>query len=90
MRLPHSPVANDANGTRNFRHFPGDGRTTSGINNTTDFQLKKQRLSKLRKEKLSKSKPTKVTTFLPESQRFKMPFVIKVGVRLRHPVVAQW
>jgi hypothetical protein len=51
--------------------------TTSEINNTTDFQLKKQRLSKLRKEKLSKSKPTKVTTFLPESQRFKIPFIIK-------------
>jgi hypothetical protein len=50
---------------------------TSGINNTTDFQLKKQRLSKSRKEKLSKSKPTKVTTFLLESQRFKIPFIIK-------------
>jgi hypothetical protein len=51
--------------------------STSKINNKTDFQLKKQRLSDLRKEKLSKSKPAKVTTFLPESQRFKIPFIIK-------------
>jgi hypothetical protein len=34
----------------------------SKINNKTDFQLKKQRLSNLRKEKLSKPKPAKVTT----------------------------
>jgi hypothetical protein len=40
----------------------------SKINNKTDFQSKKQRLSDLRKEKLSKPKPAKVTTFLPESQ----------------------
>jgi hypothetical protein len=51
--------------------------TTSEINNKTDFQLKKQRLSNLRKGKLSKPKPTKVTTFLPECQRFKIPFIIK-------------
>jgi hypothetical protein len=51
--------------------------STSKINNKTDFQLKKQRLSDLRKEKLSKPKPAKVTTFLPESQQFKIPFIIK-------------
>jgi hypothetical protein len=52
--------------------------TTSEINNKIDFQLKKQRLSNLRKEKISKPKPTKVATFLPtESQRFKIPFIIK-------------
>jgi hypothetical protein len=54
-------------------------KSTSKINNKTDFQLKKQRLSDLRKEKLSKPKPAtaKVTTFLPESQRVKIPFIIK-------------
>jgi hypothetical protein len=31
----------------------------------------------LRKEKRSKPKPAKVTTFLPESQRFKIPFIFK-------------
>jgi hypothetical protein len=54
-------------------------KSTSKINNKTDFQLKKQRISDLRKEKLSKPKPAtaKVITFLPESQRFKIPFIIK-------------
>jgi hypothetical protein len=53
------------------------------INNKTDFQLKKRRLSDLRKKKLSKPTPratpvtAKVATFLPESQRFKIPFIIK-------------
>jgi hypothetical protein len=50
---------------------------TSKCNNKTDLQLKKQRLSDLHKEKISKPKPAKVTTFLPESQRFKIPFIIK-------------
>jgi hypothetical protein len=36
-----------------------------------------KRLSDLRKGKLSKSKPAKVTTSLPESQRFKIPSIIK-------------
>jgi hypothetical protein len=54
-------------------------KPTSKINNETDFQLKKQRLSDLRKEKLSKPKPAtaKVITFLLEFQRFKIPFIIK-------------
>jgi hypothetical protein len=47
------------------------------INNKTNFRVKKQRLSDLRKGKLSKPKPTKVTTFFPESQRYKIPFIIK-------------
>jgi hypothetical protein len=51
--------------------------STSKTNNKTDFQLKKQRLSDLCKEKLSKPKLAKVTAFLPESQRFKIPFIIK-------------
>jgi hypothetical protein len=49
--------------------------STSKIKNKTDFPLKKQRLLDLRKEKFSK--PAKVTTFLPKSQRFKIPFIIK-------------
>jgi hypothetical protein len=50
---------------------------TSRINNKTDFHLKKQRLSDLRKGNISKPKPAKVTTFVSESQRFKIPFIIK-------------
>jgi hypothetical protein len=54
-------------------------KLTSKMNNKTNFQLKKQRLSDLRKEKLFIPKPAtaKVTTFLPKSQRVKIPFVIK-------------
>jgi hypothetical protein len=54
-------------------------KLTSKIKNKTDFQFKKQRLSDLRKEKLFKPKPAtaKVTTFLPKSQRVKIPFIIK-------------
>jgi hypothetical protein len=54
-------------------------KSTFKIKNKTDFQLKKQRISDLRKKKLSKPKPetAKVITFLPESQRFKIPFIIK-------------
>jgi hypothetical protein len=54
-------------------------KLTFKMNNKTDFQLKKQRLSDLRKENLFKPKLAfaKVTTFLPESQRVKIPFVIK-------------
>jgi hypothetical protein len=54
-----------------------DAISTSKITNKTDFQLKKQRLSNLHKGELSKPKPAKVTTFLPESQRVKIPFIIK-------------
>jgi hypothetical protein len=52
--------------------------STSKINNKTDFQWKKRRaLSDSHKEKLSKPKAVKVPTFLPESQHFKTPFIIK-------------
>jgi hypothetical protein len=44
--------------------------STSKINNKTDFQLNKQTLRDPHKGKISKPKPAKVTTFLPESQRF--------------------
>jgi hypothetical protein len=49
----------------------------SKINNKTDFQLKKKGLSDLRKGKLSKPKPAKITTFLPEFERFKISFIVK-------------
>jgi hypothetical protein len=51
--------------------------STSKINNKTDFQSKKQRLLDLCKEKLSRPKHAKVTTFLPNCQRFRIPFIIK-------------
>jgi hypothetical protein len=51
--------------------------STSKINNKTDFQFNKQTLRDPHKGKISKPKPAKVTTFLPESQRFKIPFIIK-------------
>jgi hypothetical protein len=54
--------------------------STFRIKNKTNFYSKIQRLSDLRKDKLSKSKQAvtaTVTTFLPESQRFEIPFIIK-------------
>jgi hypothetical protein len=54
---------------------------TSKSNNETDLQINKQRLSDLHKKNLSKAKSAKVTTVLPESQRFKLPFIVKTSCK---------